>query len=333
MQLAIVAAGFSPGEADHLRRSMAAWRRRGGLEKFEQRLIDGMAARGFSEDYARQIYQQILGFGEYGFPESHSASFALLVYVSAWLKCYEPAAFCAALVNAQPMGFYAPAQLVQDARRHGVDVRPVDVTASTWDCTLEKHRGQPRCCRWRERNRGYGEGQTWSDPGSAAPRPAPHRRADRSRRAAHRRGTAGRTVCERGRSRPPRAARPPRSRPSWRCGGARGPGRPSPRRGVGRRRHRAAAAAPRRQHLQRGGPRAIGTDRGAGHRRRLPDARPHAAPAPHGALARPPPATAALHRGRHRRGAAWPHRAHRRHRHRPPAAGHRERRHFRHAGR
>jgi error-prone DNA polymerase len=117
---------------------MAAWRRRGGLEKFEQRLIDGMAARGFREDYARQIYQQILGFGEYGFPESHSASFALLVYVSAWLKCYAPAAFCAALVNAQPMGFYAPAQLVQDARRHGVDVRPVDVTASAWDCTLEK---------------------------------------------------------------------------------------------------------------------------------------------------------------------------------------------------
>jgi error-prone DNA polymerase len=137
MQLAIVAAGFSPGEADHLRRSMAAWRRKGGLEQFEQRLIDGMAARGLSADFARQIYQQILGFGEYGFPESHSASFALLVYVSAWLKCYEPAAFCAALVNSQPMGFYAPAQLVQDARRHGVDVRPVDVTVSEWDCTLE----------------------------------------------------------------------------------------------------------------------------------------------------------------------------------------------------
>jgi error-prone DNA polymerase len=137
MQLAIVAAGFSPGEADHLRRSMAAWRRRGGLEKFEQRLVDGMAARGLSEAFARQIYQQILGFGEYGFPESHSASFALLVYVSAWLKLYHPAAFCAALVNAQPMGFYAPAQLVADARRHGVDVRPADVTASDWDCTLE----------------------------------------------------------------------------------------------------------------------------------------------------------------------------------------------------
>jgi error-prone DNA polymerase len=137
MQLAIVAAGFSPGEADQLRRSMAAWRRKGGLEKFEQRLIDGMGARGLSEAFARQIYQQILGFGEYGFPESHSASFSLLVYVSSWLKLYEPAAFCAALLNSQPMGFYAPAQLVADARRHGVEVRNVDVTVSTWDCTLE----------------------------------------------------------------------------------------------------------------------------------------------------------------------------------------------------
>jgi error-prone DNA polymerase len=137
MQLAIVAAGFTPGEADHLRRSMAAWRRKGGLEKFEQRLVDGMAERGYAEAFARQIYQQILGFGEYGFPESHSASFALLVYVSAWLKHYEPAAFCAALLNSQPMGFYAPAQLIGDARRHGVDVRPVDVMISTWDCALE----------------------------------------------------------------------------------------------------------------------------------------------------------------------------------------------------
>ncbi len=137
MQLAIVAAGFTPGESDRLRRSMAAWRRRGGLEAFEQRLIDGMGARGYPEAFARQIYQQILGFGEYGFPESHSASFALLVYVSCWLKCYEPAAFCGALLNSQPMGFYAPAQLVQDARRHGVDVRPPDVTISAWDCALE----------------------------------------------------------------------------------------------------------------------------------------------------------------------------------------------------
>jgi len=137
MQLAIVAAGFTAGEADQLRRSMAAWRRKGGLEKFEQRLVDGMAARGYSEAFARQIYQQILGFGEYGFPESHSASFALIVYVSAWLKRYEPAAFCAALLNSLPMGFYAPSQLVQDAQRHGVDVRPPDVTASDWDCTME----------------------------------------------------------------------------------------------------------------------------------------------------------------------------------------------------
>jgi error-prone DNA polymerase len=137
MQLAIVAAGFTPGEADRLRRSMAAWRRKGGLQVFEQRLVDGMGARGYDESFARQIYQQILGFGEYGFPESHSASFALLVYVSSWLKHYEPAAFCAALLNAQPMGFYAPAQLVGDARRHGVDVRPPDVTISEWDCTLE----------------------------------------------------------------------------------------------------------------------------------------------------------------------------------------------------
>jgi len=147
MQLAIVAAGFSPGEADQLRRSMAAWRRKGGLEKFEQRLVDGMAARGLSEAFARQVYQQILGFGEYGFPESHSASFALLVYVSAWLKHYEPAAFCAALLNSLPMGFYAPAQLVADARRHGVEVRSSDVTASDWDCTLEQLGPDSQCLR------------------------------------------------------------------------------------------------------------------------------------------------------------------------------------------
>jgi len=137
MALAVVAAGFTPGEADALRRAMAAWRRKGGLEPFERRLKEGMRARGYADDFADQVYRQILGFGEYGFPESHSASFALLVYVSAWLKRYEPAAFCAALLNSQPMGFYAPAQLVQDARRHGVEVRPVDVTVSEWDCTLE----------------------------------------------------------------------------------------------------------------------------------------------------------------------------------------------------
>ncbi|HTP96007.1 MAG TPA: error-prone DNA polymerase [Burkholderiales bacterium] len=139
MQLAMVAAGFSAGEADQLRRSMAAWKRKGGLEPFEQRLIDGMTARGYPQSFARQIFRQIRGFGEYGFPESHSASFALLAYVSAWLKCHEPAAFTCALLNSQPMGFYLPSQLVQDARRHGVTVLPADVTVSEWDCTLEEN--------------------------------------------------------------------------------------------------------------------------------------------------------------------------------------------------
>jgi error-prone DNA polymerase len=137
MQLAIVAAGFTPGEADRLRRAMAAWKRKGSLGPFEQRLVEGMRARGYDEGFARQVFQQILGFGEYGFPESHAASFALLVYVSAWLKCHEPAAFCCALLNSQPMGFYASAQLVRDARAHGVPVRAVDVNASDLDSTLE----------------------------------------------------------------------------------------------------------------------------------------------------------------------------------------------------
>jgi error-prone DNA polymerase len=137
MQLAMVAASFTPGEADRLRRAMAAWKRKGGLEPFEKKLKDGMKANGYSAEFADSLYRQILGFGEYGFPESHSASFALLVYVSSWLKHHHPAAFCAALLNSQPMGFYAPAQLVQDARRHGVELRPADVNRSEWDCTLE----------------------------------------------------------------------------------------------------------------------------------------------------------------------------------------------------
>ena len=137
MQLAMVAAGFTPGEADRLRRSMAAWKKRGGLEHFEGKLKDGMQRHGYSREFADGLYRQILGFGEYGFPESHAASFALLVYVSSWLKCHHPAAFCAALLNSQPVGFYAPAQLVQDARRHGVEIRPPEVNVSDWDCTLE----------------------------------------------------------------------------------------------------------------------------------------------------------------------------------------------------
>jgi error-prone DNA polymerase len=137
MQLAIVAAGFTAGEADQLRRAMAAWRRRGDLGLFEQRLIGGMRERGYSEEFARRIVEQIQGFGEYGFPESHSASFALLVYVSAWLKCHEPAAFFCGLLNSQPMGFYAPAQLVRAAQGHGVTVLPADVNCSGFESTLE----------------------------------------------------------------------------------------------------------------------------------------------------------------------------------------------------
>ena len=137
MQLAIVAAGFTPGEADRLRRAMAAWKRQGDLKPFEARLLAGMHARGYADEFARRIVAQIRGFGEYGFPESHAASFALLVYFSAWIKCHEPAIFLCALLNSQPMGFYSPSQLVQDARRQGVDVRAVDVTASHWEAVLE----------------------------------------------------------------------------------------------------------------------------------------------------------------------------------------------------
>jgi len=137
IKLAMVAAGFTPGEADQLRRSMAAWKRHGGLGHFETKLTEGMRARGYPAEFAQRIFNQIQGFGEYGFPESHAASFALLAYVSAWLKCHEPAAFVCALLNSQPMGFYAPSQLVQDARRHGVVVRGVDVLHADWDCTLE----------------------------------------------------------------------------------------------------------------------------------------------------------------------------------------------------
>ena len=128
MQVAILAAGFTPGEADQLRRAMAAWKRKGGLEKYYDRIVNGMRERGYKQDFAEAIFEQIKGFGEYGFPESHAASFALLVYASSWLKCHEPAAFLAAMLNSQPMGFYSPSQLVQDAKRHGVQVLPVDVT-------------------------------------------------------------------------------------------------------------------------------------------------------------------------------------------------------------
>ncbi len=141
MQVAILAAGFSPGEADQLRRAMAAWKRKGGLGPFQQRVIDGMLARGYPPEFADRIFRQIEGFGEYGFPESHAAGFAQLAYVSSWIKCHEPAAFLAAMLDSQPMGFYAPAQLVRDAREHGVEVRGVDVLASDAGCTLEEPDG------------------------------------------------------------------------------------------------------------------------------------------------------------------------------------------------
>ncbi|MEX3816592.1 error-prone DNA polymerase [Paraburkholderia sp. BR13439] len=141
MQVAILAAGFSAGEADQLRRAMAAWKRKGGLDKYYDRIVNGMLERGYDRTFADGIFQQILGFGEYGFPESHAASFALLVYASSWLKCHEPEGFLAAMLNSQPMGFYSPSQLVQDAKRHGVQVLPVDVTISGWDSTLEHVEG------------------------------------------------------------------------------------------------------------------------------------------------------------------------------------------------
>jgi error-prone DNA polymerase len=142
MELAIVAAGFTPGEADLLRRTMATFKFTGMVSKFEHKLINGMTQRGYTEEYARRIFKQLEGFGSYGFPESHAASFALLVYVSCWLKYYYPEVFCAALLNSQPMGFYQPAQIVRNAREHGVKVLPIDVNRSQWDNTLEAKQGQ-----------------------------------------------------------------------------------------------------------------------------------------------------------------------------------------------
>ncbi|MGY2292504.1 error-prone DNA polymerase [Pseudomonas sp. SDO528_S397] len=147
MQIAMVAADYSPGEADQLRRSMAAWKRHGGLEPHQERLRSGMLKNGYTEAFAAQIFEQIKGFGSYGFPESHAASFALLTYASCWLKCHEPAAFACALINSWPMGFYSPDQILQDARRHHVQVRAVDVQASDWDCSLEPVSGQQLAIR------------------------------------------------------------------------------------------------------------------------------------------------------------------------------------------
>ncbi|MBB6242394.1 error-prone DNA polymerase [Rhodanobacter sp. MP1X3] len=143
MKLAMVAAGYTAGEADGLRRDMAAWKRRGGLEKHRERILTGMTDRGYTTAFAERLFEQMKGFGSYGFPESHAASFAGIVYASCWLKCHEPAAFTCALLNSQPMGFYAPSQIVQDARRHDIDVFPIDVQYSDWDNTLITREEEP----------------------------------------------------------------------------------------------------------------------------------------------------------------------------------------------
>jgi error-prone DNA polymerase len=142
MRVAMVGAGFTAEEADKFRRAMAAWRRSGTIDGFRKKILEGMVKNGYTPEYAEQCFNQLKGFGEYGFPESHSASFALLVYVSAWIKCHHPAIFCCGLLNSQPMGFYAPAQIVRDAKEHGVKVLPVDVNHSRWNCTLEEMEGQ-----------------------------------------------------------------------------------------------------------------------------------------------------------------------------------------------
>lgn len=138
MRVAIECAGFTPGEADQLRRAMATFKMTGGVSHFRDKLVGGMVARGYPQDFAEGTFSQLEGFGSYGFPESHAASFALLAYASSWLKCHHPEVFCAALLNSQPMGFYQPAQIVRDAQEHGVEVRPICVNASRWDCTLEE---------------------------------------------------------------------------------------------------------------------------------------------------------------------------------------------------
>jgi error-prone DNA polymerase len=172
MQICMIAAGFTGGEADELRRAMAAWKRKGGVHRFERRIFDGMAERGYPKEFAEQIFQQILGFGEYGFPESHAYSFAILAYLSSWLKCHEPAVFLAAMLNSQPMGFYGPSQLVQDGRRHGVEVLPVDVTVSDWDCTLEAA-SLPLPLAGEGRGEGAASNSNVGGPSDAPPSPRP----------------------------------------------------------------------------------------------------------------------------------------------------------------
>ena len=223
MKIAIVGAGFAPEEADRLRRAMATFKRNGDIHLFRDKFIAGMVGNGYDRDFATRCFSQIEGFGTYGFPESHAASFALLVYVSAWIKCFYPEVFACALLNSQPMGFYAPAQIVRDAREHGVEVRPVDVNYSFWDCTLEPttpslpspaspHPNPPP----RAGGNGWGRGRVRVGAGAAS-RVAPDKRVCRGRCRAARRGpgkrlsgSAGAVAAKRPRAR--RARAPCRSR-------------------------------------------------------------------------------------------------------------------------
>ena len=148
MRVAIECAGFMPGEADRLRRAVATFKFTGGVSKFKDKLVEGMVERGYARECAEKTFSQLEGFGSLGVPESHAASFALIAYASSWMKCWHPGVFCASLLNAQPMGFYAPAQIVRDARDHGVEVRPVCINSSRWDCTLEPINDDRFAVRW-----------------------------------------------------------------------------------------------------------------------------------------------------------------------------------------
>ena len=249
MRVAIECAGFTPGEADQLRRAMATFKHTGGVSKFRDKLISGMVAHGYEREFAEKTFRQLEGFGSYGFPESHAASFALIAYASSWMKCWHPDVFCAALLNAQPMGFYAPAQIVRDARDHGVEVRPVCVNASRWDCTLEPTdtgrplrgparpahgaRSRQHRCRRHRRARGRTSPSSRSTISGAAPvfRPPRSCSSPRPMPSGHRWNSRGARRCGRSRrcatsrcrcSRPPQPAKPRPFRKftsrRWRCG-------------------------------------------------------------------------------------------------------------------
>ncbi|MBK9197431.1 MAG: error-prone DNA polymerase [Betaproteobacteria bacterium] len=357
MQIAMLAAGFSAGEADSLRRSMAAWKRKGGVHKFHERIVGGMVERGYTEAFAQGIFRQIEGFGEYGFPESHAASFALLVWVSCWLKRHEPAAFLAAMLNSQPLGFYTPSQLVQDARRHHIEVRPIDVTTSDWDCTLEEEGGSnpegggkwgripirppsPEITSALHPNRALTPfPHPPKPPGSShdshpprPPRPPPRRHPLRTRRPPHPRRPPAPPLHHHRRPRPARRPRRRRPQSPGRRRRADRPLRPPPPAGLGRLGPAPRARAAARSAHPRAAPGADRSRGGRSHRPRLRRHRPHPAPPPAGPAA---PRTGPLATA-HRRPAARPARRHPharlRHRHRAPAARHRQGRDLRDAG-